>query len=142
VSVDRNDAVQTNENAPAHTQLAIDRDLPFKVLALSIRPAVLAVYSCVAVSKRGELRMSQWASTRKLVREFECAWYDPANVVLDAHGAFDDIDTRSRKELKECIVSGVVGSVALDEDVAFTGAGEGEGCDRAVRARKSLTSLC
>jgi len=37
-------------------------------------------------------------------------------------------------------MSGGVGSVALDEDVAFTGAGEGEGCSDAVRARISLTS--
>jgi len=41
-------------------------------------------------------------------------------------------------------VSGGVGSVALDEDVAFTGTGEGEGegCSDAVRARISLTSVC
>ena len=44
VSVGRNDAVQTNENAPALTQPAIDidNDVPFRVLALSIRPAVVA----------------------------------------------------------------------------------------------------
>jgi len=54
--------------------------------------------------------------------------YDHANVVLDTQSFFDDIDTRSRKGFKECIVSGGVESVALDEDVAFTGAGEGAGC--------------
>ena len=64
--------------------------------------------------------------------------YDHANVVLDTQSFFDDIDTRSRKGLKECIVSGGVESVALDEDVAFTGAGYSD----AVRVRISPTSLC
>jgi len=36
-------------------------------------------------------------------------------------------------------VSGGVGSVGLDEDVAFTGAGEDVGCSDTVRARTSLT---
>ena len=51
VSVGGNDAVQTNENAPAHTQPAIDivNDVPFKVIALSTRLAVVVACSCVAL---------------------------------------------------------------------------------------------
>jgi len=47
----RNDAVQTNENAPALTQPAIDidNDVPFKVIALSTRLTIVVACSCVAV---------------------------------------------------------------------------------------------
>jgi len=48
--------------------------------------------------------MAQLASTRKLVRKFECVRYDHANIVLDTQSFFDDIDTRSRKDLKEWLV--------------------------------------
>jgi len=47
VSVGSNDAGQTNENAPARTQPAIDidNDVPLKALALSIMPAFVVAYS-------------------------------------------------------------------------------------------------
>jgi len=48
--------------------------------------------------------------------ELESTGYDLAGVVEVAQVSFDDIDTRSRGQGEESIVSGGVGTVALNEE--------------------------
>ena len=75
----RNDAIQTNDNAPVRSLLVVENDLPFKVPVLAVGPPTLVrILSNSLTAKRAENGAAECA---KVVRKLERARYDPASVV-------------------------------------------------------------